>query len=257
MTFLSILRILFIGLCALGLLVQTRLLLHLPLTTPYLDGFVGLGTVFGYYWTHPTRIIRTVAWLCGIAGGGMMAIWLIYRGGNIWMVVIPAISWLAYYGFQRPGQAGLRGHPVAKPITVAFTWAWTTVVLPALNTPFSGMLEMATERAAFIFALALAYDLTDMDYDHRRGLETLVQRFSARQVFQMIAVFLGFSGALVLVLHVQGVYAVYAAAALLFSLFSSYAALHWMFAVPRLKPFRKILIDALIPLQSLLVLLLH
>lgn len=256
MAFISILRILFIGLCALGLLVQTRLLLHLPLTTPYLDGFVGLGTVFGYYWTHPTRMIRAVAWLCGLAGGIFVLMW-VYRGGDIWLVVIPAVSWLAYYGFQRPGQTGLRANAIAKPITVAFTWAWTTVVLPALATPFTGMVEMAVERAAFIFALALAYDLSDLAYDHKHGLETLVQRFNPKQVFRMIAVFLAVSGVLVIVEYRQGVYSTLATFSLLFSLVLSYACIRWMFAVPKLKPRLKVMIDGLILLQTLLVLLLH
>src|SRR5690349_1137706 len=128
-TLFALFRMVFIGLCACTMLLQTRLVLGIPLTPGFLDGLVLGGTVWGYFCTTPDGLMRISGWWLGFMAGLCFLFWL-KSGGHLAAGLVPVIAWLAYYGFTRPGNAGLRSWLLAKPLTVAFVWAWVTVFLP-------------------------------------------------------------------------------------------------------------------------------
>lgn len=252
-------RTVWIGICALSMLAQTRLLLGIPLAPGWLDGFVLGSAVFAYGFTHPDRRIKTGAWLAGLLGAGCFAGALLpwQEGPAIrswhWASGIPVVLWLLYYGLRRPGNAGLRGVPMAKPIAVALAWGWVTVMLPAPVEAWGRAGGMLLGRSVFIFALALAYDLADLDYDRRHGLATLAGERGVHRTFRLIfsALVLAIlcSGANVL-LHV---YDLSQALALCASLVISAVWLRFLIHNKALKDWQKVLVDALMPVQFLIV----
>lgn len=214
-------RLFWVAICALSLMAQTRLLLHYPLEPGWVDGFVFGGTVFGYYWTQPQPWRRIIAWSAGIVGGICL---LMYwkqsppNPGSLAIVLLPIFFWLAYYGFQRPGNTGLRGLPFAKPFTIALTWAWVTVLYPLLPNLKLEWMGLLLGRASFIFALALAYDLSDAAYDQRFGLSTLTSKLGMNRSIRLIYKSLAFSGVWVTSNAFMGIYAPVEALALLIAL---------------------------------------
>lgn len=177
--FKAVFHLLWISVCAWALLLQTRLMFHLPTTPNWLDGFVFGSTVFGYHFTHRQRGYRLVAWILG-GLAGLCFFWL-DRTTQL-LALGPLLLWGAYYGLQRPGRFGLRRSPVAKPIVIALTWAWVTVWLPTeqLLGPFF------IARALFVFALALAYDVADLTYDQQRNFKTLVGQVGQEHAYWFI-----------------------------------------------------------------------
>ena len=167
-SFLLFIRVFFIGVCALAMALQTRMVLGMPLSPGLLDGFIFGGSLFGYYCTHPDRRFRRSAWAFGFLGGLCFLFW-VKSAGDVIIALIPMFFWLAYYGFRRPGNAGLRSSLLAKPMTVALAWAWVTVFLPIPIEIWHRAWAMFFVRTAFVFALALAYDVSDMGYDRRFG----------------------------------------------------------------------------------------
>ena len=237
---------------------QTRLLIGQPLAPGWVDGFVFGGTVFGYYCTHPLRWYRRIAWAMGILGGICFLI-PVYRMpeliGSQLIVLTPVLFWLAYYGFQRPGNAGLRNRLLAKPVTIALTWAWVTVLLPTPFTLWPTLLFLLLGRAVFIFALALAYDLSDADYDLKHGLKTLTITLGFGKSVALIYKSLVLAGLCVCLNVYLNIYDVPKAAGLALSLGFSAWWLRYLLRKQEWEAWQKPLIDGLMVLQFLLVLL--
>lgn len=168
-----------IGGCAVALILQTRVISHLPIAPGWLDAFVLGSTVFGYHFAHRHRAYQTAAWLLG-GLSGLCFFWL--DRVTQFSALGPLLLWGAYYGLRWPGRAGLRRLPVAKPVVIALTWAWVTVWLPAQQF----LWPFFVARAAFIFALALGYDLVDLAYDQRRQFVTLVNQIGPRHTYLLI-----------------------------------------------------------------------
>lgn len=249
-------RLFWVACCALSLMAQTRLLLGLSLSPGWLDGFVFGGTVFGYYFTHPNPWYRNIAWTAGFLGGICFLIPLLAAPkliGTQLIVLTPVLFWLAYYGFQRPGNAGLRSRPFAKPFTVALTWAWVTVLLPTPLTQWTILFFLLLGRASFIFALALAYDLCDGDYDHRHGLKTLTTKLGFDRSIALIYKSLSLAGICVCANLYFNIYDLQKAAGLFVSLGFSVWWLRYLLQKKVWEPWQKNLIDGLMVLQFLLV----
>lgn len=250
MSFLAqLFRLCWIACCALALVAQTRLLLGIPLTFSWLDGFIFGGTVFGYHFAHPVIPYRYLAWGLGIAGG--ICLWM--AGPSDWgarlVLLAPVLCWLAYYGVLGLGAKGLRRHIFAKPLTIALSWAWVTVLLPA-PVPFWPKLALLfLGRASFIFALAVAYDLVDLERDQARGFSTLAGRLGFRRAFAVMYWSLGLSALCVGMNGALGVYSPPHATGLFISLAISAWWLQYLLPKKAGGYWQKPLIDGLMVLQ--------
>ncbi len=240
-----------IGACALTMLAQTRLLLGLSVVPGWIDGFVFGSAAFAYNFTHPDRRLRAGAWILGASGAACLLLLVQAR----WPVAvfIPVILWLFYYGLQRPGTAGLRGVPAAKPVVVALAWAWVTVLLPLPPERWGEAVVVFIGRSAFIFALALAYDLVDLTYDRRFGLITLVGKLGFRKTFLLINSALALAAACCCANFFLKIYGLEMAIALFASLVLSAWWLRLLFQKTIWQGWEKALIDGLMVLQFILV----
>jgi 4-hydroxybenzoate polyprenyltransferase len=256
MTLRSILHPIVLGCAAVAMLHQSGLLISGAWASGYLSGFVGGGTIFGYYCSHPNVFLRRFAWLAGGAGLFGWYEW-INQGGSIWMSFLPLLIWLLYYGFQRPGHAGLRQVALAKPLLVAFAWGWVTVVLPAASAPLIIVGWMLAERAAFILALALAYDWVDRTYDRHDGLDTLARRLEIKRFVQTLRFAWLLSAISAVKLFLIGIYSFSNLTALLISLMLSAIWVPLVLEKKQWFAWQKHLIDAMMLLQTALVLLLR
>jgi 4-hydroxybenzoate polyprenyltransferase len=253
----SILQLHLIGCCAVALLWQTQWLLPGSSVSHWAALFAGSGAIFGYYCTHPVGWQRVLAWVWGLVAAYSFVAW--HQNGGAWATVLPPVFlWLAYYGFQRPGQGGLRHSAMAKPFTVALAWAWVTVVF-AVEGFSRPLFWMFLERSAFVFALALAYDVHDWQYDQQRKLITLAQKLGRNTVFPVMYLALGLSGMAVAVQWGQKLYPWRVAQALLAALVAGGLVLHTVLRAARWRPWHKPMIDALMlfPWGLMLLLRLH
>ncbi len=239
------------GLCAVAMLAQTRLLapgrLHEGIA---LTGYVLCATWFAYNFVSPVRWMRWAGWLSGGVSGCFFlllspAVQAAAMGGGV--------LWAAYYGFQRPGHAGLRALPMLKPVVVSFAWAWTTVLLPVPVVEWPNVVLMFAERMAFVFALALAYDLQDLAYDRRQGVDTLARRLDAQHSFLLINAVLLLSAGCMAGSFFLGKYTLSMLLSLLISLLLSALWLRLLFQKPEWVAWRKAGVDALMVGQFLLV----
>lgn len=252
-------NLVWIGLCALSMLAQTRFLLGLPAAPGWFDGFVLGGAVFAYNFTHRDRLRKTTAWLAGMLGVACFFMPLLsspdFSGTLSWQAAaaVPFILWLFYYGLRRPGNAGLRGIPAAKPITVALAWAWVTVMLPVPPERWGDAAIIFFGRAAFIFALALAYDLVDLAYDHWHGLPTLAGKLGFDKTFSLINSALAFAALCAFANFSLKIYDGRLATAMFVSLAFSAWWLRFLLEKTNWHDEQKMLIDALMPLQFLMI----
>lgn len=250
------LKLSFIGISALAMVAQTRFVLGLPLSLSYLDAFIFGGALFGYHCTHADWRYRAVAWGSGFLGAICFLFW-VKSWAAFMIAVVPVFFWLAYYGFRRPGQAGLRRVLLAKPLTVALAWAWVTVLLPLPADIWLQAWPMFLVRAVFIFALALAYDLSDISYDHSAGFTTLASTLAPKGTMLLICIGLGVAALFVGIGWATGFYRDSNALALLLSLLFSAWWLHFLLKKSAWHAWHKVLIDALMLFQCCLVLLLR
>lgn len=238
-----------IGGCALSMLWQTDMLTSHATPSGWLLGFVFGATVFGYNFAAPRRR-RQMAWGMGLFAG--FCFFHLNLSQQI-STVVPMLIWLMYYDMHRPPRAGLRIHPGLKPVAIALVWAWVTVLLPVPPSAWTGVGVLFVGRTAFIFALALAYDLCDQPSDLRHGLNTLVLQLGPHRSFRLInaALFLAAVCSLLnLFLHR---YSPMATLALIISLLISAWSIRRI--VPRLEwnDWRKVGIDGLMIIQLVLV----
>lgn len=247
-----IFRLFWIGACALTMMAQTRLLLDAPMRVGWMDGFVLGGAAFAYNFTQPALRLRAGAWVSGFLGA--ICLFFAFSMTHRWVLLgVPAVLWLLYYGMQRPGTAGLRGVPAAKPVVVAVVWAWVTVLLPLPLERWGDAWLVFGGRASFIFALALGYDLTDLAYDRRHGLSTLAGRLGFEKTYLLINSALA-AGAMCIVANFSlKIYDWKIAAALLASLIASAWWLRFLFQKTNWRGWEKVMIDGLMVAQFALV----
>lgn len=232
------------------MLQQTRLLMGDAGVPAYLAGFVFGATVFGYNFTAPSRLRRWPAWGAGLAGS--LCFYFLTPVQQI-AAFLPALVWLLYYDMHSGRGAGLRMHPALKPAAIALAWTWVTVLLPLPISQWTTSWALFVGRAAFIFSLALAYDLCDRLYDRRHGLVTLVMQLGPRRSMRLI------DAALLLAALCCGLntwlqlYALPVALALLASLVLSRAAIRLVTPKTDWGDWRKVIIDGLMVVQLCLV----
>lgn len=70
----------------------------------------------------------------------------------------------------------LRDIHFLKIFLIAITWSWVTVVLPALEAGVRwhiGLIMLIVERAVFLFAITLPFDIRDHQIDAHTGVKTI------------------------------------------------------------------------------------
>ncbi len=231
---------------------QTHLLIPGAEPTVWLLGFVFGATVFGYNFSAaPAR--KYPAWVLGALSG--LCFLKLFPAQQL-ALALPGMIWLLYYDRYRPGQGtGLRHFPVLKPVAIALAWAWVTVWLPLSPLQWTDAGVLFVGRAAFIFALALAYDLCDQPYDLKHGLHTLVLHLGPRNSRRLINAALALAAVCSGLNALLGVYSWSAALALALSLLLSARIIHRVVLRLEWGDWRKAVIDGLMVLQLGLVLL--
>lgn len=242
-------QLFWIGVCAAGMLLQTNLLLDQALSSPRLVGFVFGATVFGYNFAAQGRR-RLVAWLMG--GLGIFCFFNISAVQQV-ATLAPFVIWLLYYDIRYPGRAGLRKHPALKPLAIAVAWAWVTVLLPLPLERWTDTPVLFIGRAAFIFALALAYDLCDEKYDRSKGLTTLVMQAGVHRAYRLIDISLLLSGVCVGLNFWLGIYSLNHTLGLLVSIIAGRQLIRKITTLTEWGDWRKVAIDGLMALQLLLI----
>jgi 4-hydroxybenzoate polyprenyltransferase len=247
--FSALLRFFWIGCCAVAMLLQTLVLLDKPLDGQWpLCGFVFCATLFGYHFTRTEPWQRLLAYFAGI---GAICCLIGLPRFVILQLPVPAIIWVLYYF---AGPRSLRRLPWLKPVSIAFVWAWVTVWLPldTVQWPETGLVFLG--RAAFIFALALSYDLGDIHYDRLLKFPTLVQHLGEQKTFKWIDGALMAAGLVCILNYLCKIYGLWAMCALMLSLLYSAWWLRFIRSRSIALRWQKFWIDALMIIQFIWVL---
>ncbi|MEL6719869.1 MAG: UbiA family prenyltransferase [Bacteroidota bacterium] len=91
-------------------------------------------------------------------------------------LIIPGIISLAYVLPMLAGKKRLRDIHLIKIFLVAIVWAWVGVILPTLQMERELNAEvwwMVAERALFIFAITLPFDIRDLQIDEHASVQTI------------------------------------------------------------------------------------
>ncbi len=244
---------------------QTAFLQQTDGFTPGLWLFIYAATLFGYHWNSRAGAVRRVAWAMGALSG---VCWLLLCPPVRLAALGPALLWAFYFGWHRrlvlaalfqpkdhaAPDSGWRADAWLKPATIALTWAWVTVWLPLpVHCWFTAAFPFL-ERALFIFALALAYDLHDRVVDHRVGLRTLALQWGAGRTLRLMdAAFIGAS-MFVLASAVDGTYPWPVATVLVVHLAFSGLFLRAMLRKGWALGWQKVIVDACMIVQVVVVL---
>jgi 4-hydroxybenzoate polyprenyltransferase len=85
--------------------------------------------------------------------------------------------------------------PVVKTVLLAFIWAASTAFLVSLSREntinTSGIILISLERFAFIFAIAIPFDIRDMEVDRKSGINTIPIAFGPARAIQISNISLG------------------------------------------------------------------
>lgn len=132
-------------------------------------------TGFGRYKvisSHKSHIL--VYALLGLAGAGVC--FLLLPWPVQWRLMLPGLIALGYVIPAGKGGKRLRDLHFLKIFLIAVVWAWITVWLPAAEAGLGlerSVMLMALERATFIFAITLPFDVRDMRIDQHTRVKTL------------------------------------------------------------------------------------
>ena len=148
------------------MLSQTRTLFGIPRRLDILAAFVFFSTLLTYNFSSEKIWRRYLGWACVLPLGFLF--WFLPRPQQSLNLALGA-CWLLYYGLERPGQAGLRAFPLAKPVVISIVWAASTVLLPlppepdAVKRAVLRALDDAGQQAQATDWFIRTYDLTSLN----------------------------------------------------------------------------------------------
>jgi 4-hydroxybenzoate polyprenyltransferase len=99
------------------------------------------------------------------------------------VVILPSAIALGYVLPARKTGKRLRDFHFLKIFLIALSWGWLTVFSPAAELNLANQLGtwlLALERAAFIFAITLPFDIRDLQIDKHLSVETLPSKLGTR-----------------------------------------------------------------------------
>ena len=193
---------LWIALAALALAAQTQLLLSGRITPTPLLGFIFFATLL-LYAVHRIvglekaqlflktgrffvvlRFRRQIMAFAAAAGIGAAAFFFQLSFRLQLAAIAPSLTALGYVLPFLSGRRRLRDLNYIKNFLVAFAWSWVTVLLPALEMGMGWslpMIVMLLERAFFIFAISLPFDIRDLEVDAYNQVKTLPAQLGRRR----------------------------------------------------------------------------
>ena len=107
--------------------------------------------------------------------GGAISFWKVGLPIQL-SLIIPGIISLGYVLPFLKNKKRLRDFDHIKIFLIAIVWAWVTVILPALEIGKGLAIEtwlMSIERALFIFAITLPFDIRDLKVDAHSEVKTI------------------------------------------------------------------------------------
>jgi len=191
-----------IAACALGMILQTQIFLGFPIQYSTLSAFVFAATFFLYAAHRIVGISRLSEFFdvdryqviarfkshifVYALVAGLASIYLFFQlSWAIQMALfIPGILSLGYVIPFLGNRKRLRDLDHIKIYLIAVVWAWVTVGLPAITEEKTWTLPfllMALERAIFIFAITLPFDIRDLVVDKHSGVQTIPSVIGLKQ----------------------------------------------------------------------------
>ena len=200
---------LWIALAALAMSAQTQLLLIGSIQATPLLGFTFFATLFLYALHRIIGIqkarpflkkgrfevitqfkshIIAYAVLAAISAG----LFFLQLPFNLQMATVaPCLIAAAYVLPFLQGKRRLRDLNYIKIFLIAAAWSWITVLLPAIELGMLWSIPMifiALERAFFIFAIALPFDIRDLEMDRFNQVKTIPSQFGLRHTKRLAIV---------------------------------------------------------------------
>ncbi|MFK7932411.1 MAG: UbiA family prenyltransferase [Saprospiraceae bacterium] len=183
-----------IALCAVAMVLQTELIFLGHLQWSNYAAFVFTATLFVYALHRVVGLEKVAAFqekgrflvisnfkshiaiYAGLSGLACLYFFIKMAWWAQVALVVPGVLSLGYvlpiFGKKRR----LRDFNFIKIFLIAIVWSWVTVLIPATycGQIFStGLLIMTIERALFIFALTLPFDIRDLKVDQHTGVKTI------------------------------------------------------------------------------------
>lgn len=185
---------LWIALCAAAMCAQTQFILTGKISMNWLLGLIFFSTLFIYALHRIIGISKVsefqemeryaiikkfkshITFYAIISGFGVaICFWNISLAIQL-SLIIPGIISLGYVIPFLNGKKRLRDFNHIKIFLIAIVWSWVTVFLPALEIGESTTLPvgiMILEKATFIFAITLPFDIRDLKVDSHSKIQTI------------------------------------------------------------------------------------
>ncbi len=186
---------------------QTQLLLRGQAEPTPLLGFIFFATLFLYAVHRVVGLKRSqpfqqsgryqviarfrshIAFYALIAGLCAGMFFLQLPGRVIWSTIIPCLLALGYVVPVWKGKR-LRDVHFIKIFLIAIAWSWITVWLPALEMGMDYAFPVyliLLERACFVFAITIPFDIRDLEIDAYNRVKTLPAQLGVRRSQQTAA----------------------------------------------------------------------
>lgn len=142
----------------------------------------------------------------------------------ILLAVIPLVYSFPFSGKEK-NKSPLLKITGLKTIMIALAWAVATVFIPVLQTgnsiTFSHVLLLFLERFMFIFAIAIPFDIRDLQFDVHSRMKTIPIVFGEKSALKVSNIALLLS-LLIAAYHYQGLNMIFILPAYLFSIISTF-----------------------------------
>jgi 4-hydroxybenzoate polyprenyltransferase len=143
-----------------------------------------------------------------LASGGALYFLTQFQWQLIWWLALPALLSFLYVAPLGKWKR-LRDFPLVKIFLISGVWAALTGLIPFVHTGQAGLLSgglLFTERALFIFAITIPFDIRDIQIDETSNLKTLPQVIGIRKSQFLALLLLSISALLTIVLISTDVY---------------------------------------------------
>ena len=204
-----------IAICCLAIVIFTQVAMNANLDVAYIS-FIFSGTLCLYaihrligIRTLPTESITSrfevimkynLHITVYAAAAGVMTLLYFYKLDvtQKYLSIIPILLSAAYVLPILPGGKRLRDVPLIKIFLIAICWSLFTCIIPLWGTVQPALLAiLAIERALFLLAITIPFDIRDQEIDNRQGVKTIATSLG-KHTSQLIAYYAFFIAASIL-----------------------------------------------------------